>query len=615
MRTLLWLYADLVVHKNMPHSPDVFKKACLAYSQLRGVPPISVFAVAEDHFISGPGKGLAGLDSGMAAPMGISSRVPPETRVRLRHINAAQRAQNGMLERPAQAMPGYDEDAAMMGEYDEGEEEGDMMGGDPMQNFAMFAGMESLHPDLAGAWLNHPSSMLNAAMGASPGIHPGFASLLQRQAMMMQTGLPNELLMSQMLAAPYPNGHHQQMPSMPGGGPGGRQANRRPWPAPPNDAQHGGGRYEQGEGGMQEQGWMQHEEYDDGEDGEEPSDPQQQQQQQHGGGGRERRLPQRFREEEEEEQATGGAAFRPKAPPARPPQSSAPANDDAASMLLALADAANSILDEGDPNSSGGPSRKRPYAPTAEAQAEQQRRQRSSSGGGNPGAFSGGRQMTLPGVPGYAGLLYPPPTQQQPLSRNATPQQPGDVEKRALARLAHEAAASLTDSKQQQDQLWRQLENKMSAGAGPTGGGGAVGVGAPLGVAGVEVEQLEGPRRGRATNSSSLATEEPLGPVTGGCMRVSGSGAAQEEGGAVTVATAASPSSTRDKDLSGSALPLQRAMPSASTPGAGGSGMEDSVVETLGKLATDPSLSAQERVHLISSYMKAVQQFVKVTVE
>ena len=223
--------------------------------------------------------------------------------------------------------------------------------------------------------------------------------------------------------------------------------------------------------------------------------------------------------------------------------------------------------------------------------------------------------MTLPGVPGYAGLLYPPPTQQQPLSRNATPQQPGDVEKRALARLAHEAAASLTDSKQQQDQLWRQLENKMSAGAGPTGGGGAVGVGAPLGVAGVEVEQLEGPRRGRATNSSSLATEEPLGPVTGGCMRVSGSGAAQEEGGAVTVATAASPSSTRDKDLSGSALPLQRAMPSASTPGAGGSGMEDSVVETLGKLATDPSLSAQERVHLISSYMKAVQQFVKVTVE
>ena len=171
MRTLLWLYADLVVHKNNPHSPEIFNKACVMYSQLRGVPPISAFAVAEDHFISGPGKGLAGLDSGMAAPMGISSRVPVETRDRLRVVNASQRAQD------------FDADYNAMAEEDGMGDYADYGAAMPFPVFPGMPGLESLHPDLANAWLQ------------APGFNFG-PMHMPRQSMMMQPAYPNQVMMA-----------------------------------------------------------------------------------------------------------------------------------------------------------------------------------------------------------------------------------------------------------------------------------------------------------------------------------------------------------------------------------------------------------------------------------
>ena len=573
MRTLLWLYSDLVVHKNIPHSTEVFKKACLAYSQLRGVPPIATFAVAEDHFLSGPGKGLAGLDSGMAAPMGISSRVPPETREKLRHNNSAQRAQLGTPEWPAQAMPGYDEgeDAEMMGDYDEGEEEGDVPEAGPMQAFPMFTGMEAMNPELMGAWFNLPPSLMHAAMEAPPGgmsMHPGLADVLRQGHAMSQ--MPPQRF-------PHPQSsqrHHQGVhpASMLGGGPGSReQADRRHWPvAGAVHPQQWSGL--QGMHGGNPQAWMQPRPNDDVS---QPADQWPRQQQ--GGGGQEHGPPQRFKEEEEEEQAVGGVAPRPKTQ-VRPQQQA-----DAASMLLSLANAADRIIDDGDPSSGGGsPSRKHSLA--VEVPAGQRLRQKRSSGG------------------------VPPASQQHPSSSPiALPMHHDQVEERALARLAREALTSLSDSHQQQEQLRRQLKVKSCAGGSVGGGSNPAGLNG-----GAHEEQLlTKALRRRATNSSSMVSEkELLGGMVGD----------QGEGGAVTWATAASPrSSSREKDFVATALlqqQLRTTSPLAVAPGAAAiSCMEDSVVETLGKLATDPSLSAPERVQLISAYMKAVQQFVKVTVE
>ena len=551
MRTLLWLYADLVVHKGNPHSPEVFNRACTAYNLLKGVPPLSMFAVTEDHFITGPGKGLAGLDSGMAAPMGISSRVPAETRVRLRHINAVQKASGQVLEKPAQALDGYDDGLGSGGEYEDGagdDDGGGGGGGGAMGSFTMF-------PPGMGAWPMPPPGF----PGAFPMIHgmPGFPHMMQRPGMPFMpqhfmSGVPG------FMAGP----HH--LPPQNGGA--------RRWPNAPRQQQR-----LRTEEGSEDQDW-------------EPAS---------GGDG-----------QRGEGHARGHGD-----------QSS---GDNAADMLLALADAANLAADE---DCGGGSSRKRAGPPHGDQAAEPQQRRQRTSGGGS-------------GYPSSA----PAPSQRPYLgTREYIPPQPDDMEKQALARLAREAAASLNQSRQnqsQQDSLWQQLELKLSGAATAATAADVVKhemlpeATAPRGA---EEEALHR----RATNSS-LGTEEPLAlppRSTDGLLqpfqhrRSSTGGLGGEEGGATNAADAAaetgvvaSPTScTRDKELPNPAAvgaagrlstpPSSAVGGGSQAPAVASSAMEDSVVETLGKLATDPSLSAQERVQLISSYMKAVQNFVKVTVD
>jgi hypothetical protein len=69
-QTLLWIYYDLVVSKGYAPATATFKRACMLYGQLPGLPPVSAFAVNENHFVSGPGRGLVGLNSGIPAPGG-----------------------------------------------------------------------------------------------------------------------------------------------------------------------------------------------------------------------------------------------------------------------------------------------------------------------------------------------------------------------------------------------------------------------------------------------------------------------------------------------------------------------------------------------------------------
>jgi len=524
MRTLLWLYADLVVHKNNPHSPDVFNKACQTYSQLRGVPPISSFAVAEDHFISGPGKGLAGLDSGMAAPMGISSRVPQETRDKLRLVNSSQRA----------------------GEFDEGDymEDENAVGNAPMVGgdfdfgasaFPLF-GIDPnlLHPDLANAWLQ------------APGLNNFNFNQLQGRQFQLPS-FPNQML----------------MPSIPAPGRGWKGAVPDGVQYDVNEEQEG---YEGSDPGGDSQG---------------------------GGRDRDRRRPQRYREEGE----TGAAASRSVRPAANGN------NDDAANMLLALADAANSILDEDDGSGAAArdaPSRKRRHSEVA---ANNQRRS-SAGAGGSLNAIPPNTQMQLSSL-------------QLPLD---------NPEKLSLAQLAQEAAlinaygANLGQQTGGADHnlLWQKLEQTL---ARPT-------------AALVKSEELipnqplkglsEGgeERRVRATNSSSITTAEPLRGLNG-VPRLSSNGEAypNEEGEDRGEGATKSPTScTRaESDAPGNAAAGARLTPplssSAAAPPTATATMEDCVVVTLGKLATDPTLSAQERVQLIGSYMKAVQSFVKISVD
>lgn len=518
MRTLLWLYADLVVHKNNPHSPEVFNKACMAYNQIRGVPPISAFAVAEDHFISGPGKGLAGLDSGMAAPMGISSRAPTDAR------DPRQRG------------------GSRGGDFDEGDymgEDAGMGGGAPAVGgdftdfgaaaFPMFAGIDPnlLHPDLASAWLQ------------APGMANFNFNQLGRQFQL--PSFPNQML----------------MPSLPGS---------EGWQVP------NGGQYEGGE---------EQDEYEGSEPGGESQD----------GGrerGRDRRRPQRYREEED-----GAGAHR-----ASRLADGGSVGDEAANMLLALANAANSILDD-DGGSGAAPSRKRPHSEVSN------QRRTSGGGGANPQAT-------------------PPTALQQPFPHQVPLEDP---EKQMLARLAQEAAANLVQQPggAGQDQLWQQLEQRLARPPSALNKSEDLMAMPSLNLNLKGLSEGGEERRVRATNSSSVATDEPLRDGTTGAPRVSSNGEGaypnpNEEGeGRREGATKSPTSCTRGENDAHDATNGARSTPplssSAAAPPNATPSMEDCVVVTLGKLATDPTLSAQERVQLIGSYMKAVQSFVKITVD
>ena len=109
------------------------------------MPPIEIFAVAEYHSLLGPAsEGLAGLNSGMMAPMGISSsREPPDTHEMRRHISAEHRTHRGMLVWPPKAAPGDEEGE---GDDSEGDKEGDALAVDPMQGFLMFTSKGAMDP-------------------------------------------------------------------------------------------------------------------------------------------------------------------------------------------------------------------------------------------------------------------------------------------------------------------------------------------------------------------------------------------------------------------------------------------------------------------------------------
>ncbi|GAX76297.1 hypothetical protein CEUSTIGMA_g3742.t1 [Chlamydomonas eustigma] len=69
-RTLLWQYINLIVNEQLDCSKETFTLACERYNSISGVVPLAEFVVDLNHFVSGPGKGLAGLASGISAPMG-----------------------------------------------------------------------------------------------------------------------------------------------------------------------------------------------------------------------------------------------------------------------------------------------------------------------------------------------------------------------------------------------------------------------------------------------------------------------------------------------------------------------------------------------------------------
>ena len=62
--TLLWIYVNMVSNLQIPPSHAAFLEACMSYSLMQGVPPLALFLVGEDHFLSGPGRGLVGMASG-----------------------------------------------------------------------------------------------------------------------------------------------------------------------------------------------------------------------------------------------------------------------------------------------------------------------------------------------------------------------------------------------------------------------------------------------------------------------------------------------------------------------------------------------------------------------
>ena len=274
-------------------------------------------------------------------------------------------------------------------------------------------------------------------------------------------------------------------------------------------------------------------------------------------------------EEEEEELPSGSAAFRPKPHIRLRPQ--AVARGDAAASPLTLTGAAGHILVSGHFDSGGGsPSCMHPLA--AEVPAGQRLRPRHSPGG---------VPLGMSGAPlaGYAAS----PRQNQQLPRGFQNARPplfkGEFEEYALTGLTHGLATSRLPNSQQQ------LKPNICAGSCNSR------------IPADHNKDVEGqllPSHWWGANSS-LASAGLLTPGFGA-----------REGG-MAVATASLGTSSWEVGAPAIALPregLPMTPPVAANPGCG---MADSI-ETLGRLALDPSLSLTDRMLLMNSLTSATAQ-------
>ncbi|GAX76296.1 hypothetical protein CEUSTIGMA_g3741.t1 [Chlamydomonas eustigma] len=62
---LLWQYVHLIVDHNMTPCAETLQLACEHYSSITSVVPLETFKVDEYYFITGPGRDMAGLDTGI----------------------------------------------------------------------------------------------------------------------------------------------------------------------------------------------------------------------------------------------------------------------------------------------------------------------------------------------------------------------------------------------------------------------------------------------------------------------------------------------------------------------------------------------------------------------
>ncbi len=315
-------------------------------------------------------------------------------------------------------------------------------------------------------------------------------------------------------------------------------------------------------------------------------------------GARERRRPQRFRADDEGSSPPPVSRQGSRAGTKGGGGSAEDVGIADVNMLLALADAANLVLsEEGAPSDAEG-------QPSAHFQSRQNGAARTLSGQ----LSVGGRRRRSSGVNGVDTTCLP----ERPLlmqrsacegAANATAA--GDNAKEVSMWMeAHTAAASLPPLPPAQ-----QADEVMESGD----------------------ETLQQPSKRccvRPEGSSSAASAvEPA---------MTAAAAAAEQSTMMTIKTAdvgiypighrgsssgAAPDAPVGQHGVGSGL---TASPSCYTNDGGGEGLlvqqptasaavEESVVDTLSKLATDPSLSGAERVHLIKSYMMAVQSFVKIS--
>ncbi|GAX76315.1 hypothetical protein CEUSTIGMA_g3761.t1 [Chlamydomonas eustigma] len=712
MRTLLWIYADLVVHRNNPHSPEMFERACTSYSQLRGVPPLSAFAVSEDHFLSGPGKGLAGLDSGMAAPMGMAVRMDHRSR-NSTHQTAAPKGSASLTSESEEG------DDSKVYRCDEG------LSVDPSMLNNTYASYIPcpVDQDMSG-WPTSTAQlmMLGGDMGGNN------TALQYGQAItMMQAGLPNQLIASQFQAINASASGSLPLDHLPQNGVwpwlevapldcsrqvlGGHQLD----PATGFLVQGSGDRYMNpmlGDGGVQAQEprgkrthmlrhaanmsehWSEHEV--------EAGRPLKRHQVQ--AFGRERRRPQRFRDVGEEDSSPPRdhvTAYRMNRP-SRKAAAMAVASEDededdvgmseGASMLLALADAATLALSEDAEGDSLEPPTKQHgtgiqddlVKPASPQRPLSPRNHRSSGGGTNSSCLamsqtaftsSGGlehlgtRHTEHPASSSLVhGSFVQPHVSYQNGGRSSEavsqgPQNPsssqlsfisrGDVE--VIARQAAEVATALTTEKvvvAEDSEEWQQVQRKLSCKAAGCTSHGGLTLSADDSAAAVKsLSQPPPPILDHSPRLTSSSCQGPsahsMNPSLSGLAlsmehlhhpfpefsslprqpriehRMSCSGAVKPEAGASLLAATTSPhchTQAVEDGKHGSQVQYSSAqkacrsravsLPSASVADC----VEDSVMETLGKLATDPHLSGAERLRLISSYMEAVQSVVKVSV-